>query len=180
MDLCLAFAFLLAPDIRYREKMESIHSMASSPVKYARSNTTEPRPDDHQSSSCSQDRSSSVKLMHNILNYVGNRRIVVRVSSQSTNDNSPKAREARKKMIEDMNPEVKAAYEKMRFYKFYPVSTPTHLTLTVASSEVSYTDVLKHVGVGSGERRKSNEKQHCNGGNLQLVETIHHLGHGFN
>ncbi|KAF3336867.1 hypothetical protein FCM35_KLT19453 [Carex littledalei] len=34
------------------------------------------------------------------------------------------AREARKKMIEDMDPEVKAAYEKMRFYKFYPVLTP--------------------------------------------------------
>jgi hypothetical protein len=27
-------------------------------------------------------------------------------------------------MIEDMNPEVKAAYEKMKFYKFYPISTP--------------------------------------------------------
>ncbi|KAJ4779633.1 Serine/Threonine-kinase [Rhynchospora pubera] len=34
------------------------------------------------------------------------------------------AREARRKMIESMNPEVKAAFENMKLYKFYPVSTP--------------------------------------------------------
>ncbi|XP_044469977.1 protein HEAT INTOLERANT 4-like [Mangifera indica] len=34
------------------------------------------------------------------------------------------AREARKKAIEEMSEETKAAFEKMRFYKFYPVQTP--------------------------------------------------------
>ncbi|KAL2907170.1 Protein HEAT INTOLERANT 4 [Bienertia sinuspersici] len=34
------------------------------------------------------------------------------------------AREARKKALEEMNQETKAAFENMRFYKFYPVPTP--------------------------------------------------------
>ncbi|XP_058084528.1 protein HEAT INTOLERANT 4 [Magnolia sinica] len=34
------------------------------------------------------------------------------------------AREARKKAVEEMDEETKAAYENMRFYKFYPVQTP--------------------------------------------------------
>lgn len=34
------------------------------------------------------------------------------------------AKEARKKAIEDMDPETKAAFESMQFYKFYPVQTP--------------------------------------------------------
>ncbi|GLJ52088.1 hypothetical protein SUGI_1107780 [Cryptomeria japonica] len=34
------------------------------------------------------------------------------------------AKEARKKAIEEMSPESKAAFESMRFYKFYPVQTP--------------------------------------------------------
>ncbi|KAK7350836.1 hypothetical protein VNO77_09827 [Canavalia gladiata] len=34
------------------------------------------------------------------------------------------AREARKKAIEEMNEETKAAFENMRFYKFYPVQSP--------------------------------------------------------
>lgn len=34
------------------------------------------------------------------------------------------AKDARRKVIEDMNPETKAAFENMRFYKFYPVQTP--------------------------------------------------------
>ncbi|XP_078164262.1 protein HEAT INTOLERANT 4-like [Carex rostrata] len=46
------------------------------------------------------------------------------------------AREARKKMIEDMDPEVKAAYEKIRFYKFYPVSTPD--TPDISSCKVPF------------------------------------------
>ncbi|XP_058072493.1 uncharacterized protein LOC131221302 [Magnolia sinica] len=33
------------------------------------------------------------------------------------------ARQARKKAVEEMDEETKAAYEKMRFYKFYPVQT---------------------------------------------------------
>ncbi|KAG1342435.1 protein HEAT INTOLERANT 4 [Cocos nucifera] len=33
-------------------------------------------------------------------------------------------KEARKKAIEDMDPETRAAFENMRFYKFYPVQTP--------------------------------------------------------
>jgi hypothetical protein len=40
-------------------------------------------------------------------------------------------------MIEDMNPEVKAAYEKMIFYKFYPVSTPD--TPDTSSCKVLFT-----------------------------------------
>ncbi|XP_052198074.1 protein HEAT INTOLERANT 4-like isoform X2 [Diospyros lotus] len=35
-----------------------------------------------------------------------------------------KAREARKKALEEMNEETKAAFLNMRFYKFYPVATP--------------------------------------------------------
>lgn len=34
------------------------------------------------------------------------------------------AREARKKALEEMSEETKAAFENMRFYKFYPVPTP--------------------------------------------------------
>ncbi|KAI4345188.1 hypothetical protein L6164_012335 [Bauhinia variegata] len=34
------------------------------------------------------------------------------------------AREARRKAIEEMSAETKAAFENMRFYKFYPVQTP--------------------------------------------------------
>lgn len=34
------------------------------------------------------------------------------------------AKEARRKEIEEMSPETKAAYENMRFYKFYPVPSP--------------------------------------------------------
>lgn len=34
------------------------------------------------------------------------------------------AREARKKALEEMSEETKAAFENMRFYKFYPVQTP--------------------------------------------------------
>ncbi|GFQ01833.1 hypothetical protein PHJA_002327300 [Phtheirospermum japonicum] len=34
------------------------------------------------------------------------------------------AREARKKELAEMNAETRAAFENMRFYKFYPVSTP--------------------------------------------------------
>eukprot|EP00252_Welwitschia_mirabilis_P011070 TRINITY_DN24894_c0_g5_i1.p1 TRINITY_DN24894_c0_g5~~TRINITY_DN24894_c0_g5_i1.p1 ORF type:complete len:360 (+),score=88.05 TRINITY_DN24894_c0_g5_i1:155-1234(+) len=34
------------------------------------------------------------------------------------------AKEARRKAIEEMTPESKAAFENMRFYKFYPVKTP--------------------------------------------------------
>lgn len=34
------------------------------------------------------------------------------------------AREARKKALEEMSEETKAAFESMRFYKFYPVPTP--------------------------------------------------------
>ncbi|KAH9294740.1 hypothetical protein KI387_038328, partial [Taxus chinensis] len=34
------------------------------------------------------------------------------------------AKEARKKAVEEMSPESKAAFENMRFYKFYPVQTP--------------------------------------------------------
>ncbi|WOK94224.1 hypothetical protein Cni_G02926 [Canna indica] len=34
------------------------------------------------------------------------------------------AKEARKKAIEDMDPETKSALENMKFYKFYPVQTP--------------------------------------------------------
>ncbi|XVE83230.1 hypothetical protein DITRI_Ditri16bG0070900 [Diplodiscus trichospermus] len=34
------------------------------------------------------------------------------------------AREARKKALEEMSAETKAAFESMRFYKFYPVPTP--------------------------------------------------------
>ncbi|XP_041003695.1 protein HEAT INTOLERANT 4 [Juglans microcarpa x Juglans regia] len=34
------------------------------------------------------------------------------------------AREARKKAVEEMSAETKAAFENMRFYKFYPVQTP--------------------------------------------------------
>ncbi|KAH9622359.1 hypothetical protein KSS87_007204 [Heliosperma pusillum] len=34
------------------------------------------------------------------------------------------AREARKKALEDMSAETKAAFEKIKFYKFYPVATP--------------------------------------------------------
>ncbi|CAA2978576.1 Hypothetical predicted protein [Olea europaea subsp. europaea] len=34
------------------------------------------------------------------------------------------AREARRKALEEMSTEVKAAFENMKFYKFYPVSTP--------------------------------------------------------
>lgn len=33
-------------------------------------------------------------------------------------------REARKKAIESTSPETKAAFENMRFYKFYPVQSP--------------------------------------------------------
>jgi len=33
-------------------------------------------------------------------------------------------REAHRKAIGDMSPETKAAFENMRFYKFYPVQTP--------------------------------------------------------
>jgi hypothetical protein len=39
-------------------------------------------------------------------------------------------------MIEDMNPEVKAAYEKMKFYKFYPISTPD--TPDISSCKVQF------------------------------------------
>ncbi|CAA2990329.1 Hypothetical predicted protein [Olea europaea subsp. europaea] len=35
-----------------------------------------------------------------------------------------KAREARRKAWEEMSAEVKAAFENMKFYKFYPVSAP--------------------------------------------------------
>ena len=34
------------------------------------------------------------------------------------------AREARRKAIEEMDAEKKAAFENMKFYKFYPVQTP--------------------------------------------------------
>lgn len=33
------------------------------------------------------------------------------------------AREARKKVLQEMSEETKASFEKMRFYKFYPVQT---------------------------------------------------------
>ena len=37
---------------------------------------------------------------------------------------SLQAKEARKKAIEDMDPKTRAAFENMKFYKFYPVQTP--------------------------------------------------------
>lgn len=40
------------------------------------------------------------------------------------------AREARKKVLEEMNEETKAAFENMRFYKFYPVQTPDSPDIT--------------------------------------------------
>lgn len=46
------------------------------------------------------------------------------------------AKEARKKAIEDMDPETKAAFENMRFYKFYPVQTPD--TPDISKVKVAY------------------------------------------
>ncbi|KAJ6795275.1 uncharacterized protein M6B38_253615 [Iris pallida] len=46
------------------------------------------------------------------------------------------AKEARKKAIEDMNPETRAAFENMRFYKFYPVQTPD--TPDISGVKVAY------------------------------------------
>jgi hypothetical protein len=40
---------------------------------------------------------------------------------------SPKlmqTKEARKKVIDDMDPKTKEAFENIKFYKFYPVKTP--------------------------------------------------------
>ena len=34
------------------------------------------------------------------------------------------AKEARKKVIDDMDPKMKEAFENIKFYKFYPVKTP--------------------------------------------------------
>ncbi|KAL2907196.1 Protein HEAT INTOLERANT 4 [Bienertia sinuspersici] len=46
------------------------------------------------------------------------------------------AREARKKALEEMNQETKAAFENMRFYKFYPVPTPN--TPDLSGVKVAY------------------------------------------
>ncbi|XP_010937039.1 protein HEAT INTOLERANT 4 [Elaeis guineensis] len=45
-------------------------------------------------------------------------------------------KEARKKAIEDMDPETRAAFENMRFYKFYPVQTPD--TPDISNVKVPY------------------------------------------
>ncbi|RWW66674.1 hypothetical protein BHE74_00025953 [Ensete ventricosum] len=47
-----------------------------------------------------------------------------------------KAKEARKKAIEDMDPKTKAAFENMKFYKFYPVQTPD--TPDISKVKVAY------------------------------------------
>ncbi|XP_073105550.1 protein HEAT INTOLERANT 4 [Elaeis guineensis] len=46
------------------------------------------------------------------------------------------AKEARKKAIEDMAPEMRAAFENMLFYKFYPVQTPD--TPDISNVKVPY------------------------------------------
>ncbi|CAD5171962.1 unnamed protein product, partial [Musa acuminata subsp. malaccensis] len=46
------------------------------------------------------------------------------------------AKEARKKAIEDMDPKTRAAFENMKFYKFYPVQTPD--TPDISKVKVSY------------------------------------------
>ncbi|KAJ6798887.1 Uncharacterized protein M6B38_212490 [Iris pallida] len=46
------------------------------------------------------------------------------------------AKEARKKAIEDIDPETRAAFENMRFYKFYPVQTPD--TPDISEVKVAY------------------------------------------
>lgn len=64
------------------------------------------------------------------------------------------AREARKKVLQEMSEETKAAFEKMRFYKFYPVQTQD-------SPDISDVKVRLHictVGFGwSSLLRKSDE-----------------------
>lgn len=48
------------------------------------------------------------------------------------------AREARKKVLQEMSEETKAAFEKMRFYKFYPVQTQD-------SPDISNVKVTQHI-----------------------------------
>ncbi|CAN6679528.1 unnamed protein product [Malus baccata var. baccata] len=52
-----------------------------------------------------------------------------------------KARETRRKAIEEMSEEAKTAFENMRFYKFYPVHTPD-------TPDIS---IVKEVKSGSGK-----------------------------
>ncbi|XP_058073456.1 protein HEAT INTOLERANT 4-like isoform X2 [Magnolia sinica] len=48
------------------------------------------------------------------------------------------AREARKKAVEEMDEETKAAYENMRFYKFYLVQTPDASDLSQVKVRLHY------------------------------------------
>uniref|UniRef100_A0A7N2N9J2 Uncharacterized protein n=1 Tax=Quercus lobata TaxID=97700 RepID=A0A7N2N9J2_QUELO len=47
------------------------------------------------------------------------------------------AREARKKALEEMTEESKAAFENMRFYKFYPVQTPDSPDVSSVKNKVT-------------------------------------------
>lgn len=55
------------------------------------------------------------------------------------------AKEARKKAIEDMDPETRAAFENMRFYKFYPVQTPD--TPDISNVKVRADCVCAYTGI---------------------------------
>ncbi|KAJ0039616.1 hypothetical protein Pint_26798 [Pistacia integerrima] len=53
------------------------------------------------------------------------------------------AREARKKAIEEMSEETKAAFDKMRFYKFYPVQTPDTPDISNVKKDGSLESVIE-------------------------------------